>query len=122
MTISRPIKIRVDIRDHFEAPACAVQKEFKALEDVVGLKVKCNLEWDMLWAELNTSFPDKATFVPNVTGVIAAWCNVLANRLEDDKFTSWTEDLVGKVEAAGAVKLQVQVRISNHLTKIEYPF
>ena len=63
----------------------------------------------MLWTELEPKFPDKATFVPNVAGVIAAWCETLGTRLEDDRFTDWTEDLLGKLESVRSVKLHVQV-------------
>ena len=63
----------------------------------------------MLWTELESKFPDKATFVPNVAGVIAAWCEVLGTRLEDDKFTEWTEDLIGKLESVRSIKLIIQV-------------
>ena len=107
---ARPLKIRTDIRDHFEAPTCVVQQAFKTLESIIGLKVSCNPEWDMLWTELEPKFPDKATFVPNITGVIAAWCEVLGARLEDDKFTGWTEDLLAKLETVRSVKVHVQVR------------
>lgn len=106
---SRPLKIRTDIRDQFEAPTCAVQKAFKTLEGIIGLKVSCNLEWEMLWTELEPRFPDKATFVPNVAGVIAAWCEALGARLEDDRFANWTEDLLGKLESVRSVKIHVQV-------------
>lgn len=103
------MKIRSDIRDHFEAPTCVLQNAFKTLESIVGLKVSCNPEWNMLWAELEPKFPDKNIFVPNITGVIAAWCEVLGARLEDDKVTEWTEDLIGKLESVRSVKIHVQV-------------
>ena len=108
-TFLRPLKIRTDIRDQFEAPTCAVQNAFKTLEGIIGLKVSCNLEWDMLWTELEPKFLDRATFVPNVAGVIAAWCETLGTRLEDDRFTDETEDLLGKVESVRSVKIHVQV-------------
>lgn len=63
----------------------------------------------MLWTELEPKFPDKATFIPNITGVIAAWSEVLGARLEDDKFTEWTEELLGKLESIRSIKLHVQV-------------
>jgi hypothetical protein len=63
----------------------------------------------MLWTELGPQFLDKATFVPNVAGVIAAWCDVLGTRLEDDKFAAWTEDLIDKLQPIRSVKLHVQV-------------
>ena len=105
-----PLQIKVDIRDQFNAPTCAVKKAFGTLEDIIGLKISCNIEWDLLWNALEASFPDKTIFVPNVAGVLEAWCNVLSTRLEDDKFEAWTEDLINKIESTGAVKLIVQVR------------
>ena len=63
----------------------------------------------MLWTELASNFPDKATFVPSVAGVVEAWCGVLESRLEDDKFASWTEGLMEKLEPVRAIKLYVEV-------------
>ena len=109
LTLQRPLRIRSDIRDQFQAPTCAIQKSFKTLEGVVGLKVSCNLEWEMLWTELKPKFPDKATFVPSIATVISAWCDVLSTRLEDVKFAEWTEELIGKLESVRSIKLNMHV-------------
>jgi hypothetical protein len=109
LTEFRPLPIKVGVRDYFDDPKCSVREAFSKLEKVVGLKVACNVEWDLLWNALSASFPDKDTFVPNVAGVTEAWCDVFSSRLEDDEFTEWTEDMVGRIESAGAIKLQVQV-------------
>lgn len=86
-----------------------MQKAFGKLKDVVGLEVICNTEWDLLWVELESKFPDSATFAPNVAGVVVAWCYSLAARLEDEKFIAWTETVVDKLESAGSIKLKLQV-------------
>jgi hypothetical protein len=65
----------------------------------------------MLWGELEPAYPDKASFVSSVSGVIEAWSDALAGRLEDDRFEEWTEQLLGRLENVSEVKLLVQVSL-----------
>ena len=63
----------------------------------------------MLWAELESVYPDQATFIPGITKVVEAWCDSLIRRLEDDNFEPWTEVLLDKLKPGNAVKLSIQV-------------
>lgn len=87
----------------------ATQKAFESLKTIIGYNVTCNPEWAQLWNELGSSYPDKGTFVPNMTGLVTAWCDVLGRRLEDDKFAAWTEELLEKLELVRMVKLILDV-------------
>ncbi|KAI9855481.1 MAG: hypothetical protein M1824_006077 [Vezdaea acicularis] len=104
-----PTKIRVDIRDHYDPADSAVQKAITALTNIVGYPVSIELEWAMLWAELEQLYPDKATFVPTVAGVLQSWCNALSTRLLDDRFPKWTEELLDKLSPSRQIKVYVQV-------------
>ena len=65
----------------------------------------------MLWGELEPAYPDKASFISSVSGVVEAWSDALAGRLEDDRFEEWTEQLLGRLENVSEVKLLVQVSL-----------
>jgi hypothetical protein len=88
-----------------------VQKAFKTLQGIIGYEISCFLEWPMLWAELGSNYPDKATFVPNVVGIITAWCDVLSARLEDNRFSTWADELVEKLETVRRIGIHIQVGV-----------
>lgn len=88
-----------------------MQKAFDAIESTVGLKVVCHVEWELIFAELDADFSDKSTLVPTICGLVVTWCDSLSTRLEDDNCSAWTDQVVEKLEAAGSLKLQIQVCI-----------
>ncbi|KIW89577.1 uncharacterized protein Z519_09733 [Cladophialophora bantiana CBS 173.52] len=105
-----PLQIRKDIRDLFEKDDGAVQKSFVELKEIVGYPVSCTAEWHMLWAELESLCPDKATFVPTIAKLVEAWCHSLGKRLEDDsRFEAWTELFLERLKLVNFVKLSIQV-------------
>lgn len=97
------------MRDHFEALGSEVQKAFAALQEIIGLKFVCEVDWELLYQALESDFPEKAAFVPAIASVVVGWCDVLSTRLEDERFTIWTDEIVGRLEEAGSVKLHIQV-------------
>ena len=103
LTPSSPLKIRVDLRDHWENENSPVQKSIAALSQLLGLPVSINLEASMLWADLENYFPDQATFIPSIAGVVKAWTDCLAARLENDANAAWTEQLLELVNQGGRV-------------------
>lgn len=103
------MQIRKYIRDIFDKDTSPVQKSFKRLAEIVGYPVSCEVEWQMLWSELEQAYPDKATFVSSISGVFEVWCDALGSRLEDDRFEDWTEQLLGSLESVSQVKLLLQV-------------
>ena len=103
------MQIRKDIRDIFDKDTSPVQRAFKKLADIVGFQVSCEIEWQMLWSELEQAYPDRATFVSSVSDVVEVWTDALAERLEDERFEDWTEQFLGGLESVREVKLIVQV-------------
>lgn len=108
--MSRPIKIRRDLRDRWETADSPAQKSIAQLKDVLGLQVRVDFEVQMLWAELQKFFPDTETFIPTVAGVIQDWMECVRQRLEDDANADWTETFLEYVGSGrGGLKLTVQV-------------
>ena len=63
----------------------------------------------MLWTELESSYPDKTTFIPDVAKVVEVWSDTLARRLDDDKYEAWTELFLEHVKSVISVNVLIQV-------------
>ena len=101
----------MDIRDQWEKGDCAVQKSIAALKDLLGLPVNLQLDFPILWSNLEKFHPDQSTFVPSITEVVKSWTDCLAARLADDANAAWTEQLLEHVNQGGrSLKARVEVR------------
>ena len=78
------MRIRVDLRDHWEKADSPAQESIAALSEVLGLPVDVTLEAPMLWSELGKQFPNQEIFVPNVVGVVKSWAQCLTSTLDYD--------------------------------------
>lgn len=106
-----PLKIRMDLRDHWEKEDCPARKSIAALKDLLGLPVTIQLEPLILWSELQRFYSDQSTFVPCITTVIKAWLDCLTKRLADDANAAWTEQLLEHVNQSGRnLKARVETR------------
>lgn len=105
------MKIRVDLRDHWEKKDCPAQKSIAGLKDLLGLPIKIQLEPSILWNELQKFYPDQSTFVPSIITVVKAWIDCLAKRLADDANAAWTEQLLEHVHQNGK-SLTARVEVS----------
>ncbi|KAK2744943.1 hypothetical protein FQN57_004073 [Myotisia sp. PD_48] len=103
-----PTQIRVDIRDQFNPPDGQVQEGFKSLEDIIGRDVLFNVNWQNLWDETGELYPWRANFMTAVVSVLTTWCSVVAIRLQDDRFSDWSDEFKNKIEAAGSLILNLQ--------------
>ena len=113
---SRPLKVRVALRDHWESPNAPAQKAIKALKEVLGYQVDVAIDATLLWSELQRLYPDPETFVPNIISTVQAWAECLTARLEDDGNAAWTEKLLDVVMEHGTVvKVRVEVSLSTQL-------
>ncbi|KAI0397974.1 hypothetical protein F5Y17DRAFT_454557 [Xylariaceae sp. FL0594] len=80
-----PLRIQVGIRDSWNAPSSPLQKAIASLKSTLGIAhVNVNPEWSLLLSELEKYYPDKATFVPSIAGVVEAFCAVLAALVEEE--------------------------------------
>ena len=110
---SRPLKVRVGLRDLWESPNAPAQKAIKALKEVLGYQVDVSIDIALLWSELQRFFPDPETFIPSITSVVLAWAECLLARLEDEGNAAWTEKLLVVVMEQGTVvKVRVEVSLS----------
>jgi len=101
LTISSPMKLRMDLRDHWENAGSPAQKSLTALKELIGLPVNVILEPAILWSELQKYYPDQGTFIPTITDIVKSWCDILASRLQDEAYAEWTEELLEVVNEGG---------------------
>ena len=107
---SRPLKIRIGLRDHWENPNSPAQTSIKALKEVLGYQVDVSIDIALLWSELQRFYPNPETFVPSITSVVEAWAECLYARLEDEGNAAWTEKLLDHVMDHGTlIKARVEV-------------
>ncbi|KAG8529608.1 uncharacterized protein KY384_006245 [Bacidia gigantensis] len=88
-----PLKLRVQLRDHWENPASPAKASIAALKELLGLEIEISFPVANIWDQVKTSFPEQDVFVPTVIGVIQQWTNALKRRLEDEG-GSWTDKLL----------------------------
>ena len=116
------MKLRMDLRDYWEKPESPAQSSIKVLRDLIGLPVIIKREPPIIWAELGKFYPDPTVFVPDITGVIKAWCDTLAERLQNDAHAEWTEQFLEVLEENGKrlnarVETNSGTKVSTSLTK-----
>lgn len=90
-----------------------MQKAINTLKTTLGVRVNVNPEWSLLLSELETFYPDKATFVPSVARTVEAFCTALTavadnDGGDDDKGNEeFGDELIDKIE--GTVWIHVEV-------------
>ena len=100
-----------------------MQSSFAQLSKLIGYPVSIEPEWQLLWTELQKSFPDAGTFVPEFARGVVLWCNTLNNLADDESNESWTELLLEKLSNTRVLKVVLEVswlkyRIVNRLSDI----
>lgn len=105
------MKIRIDLRDHWEKEDCPAQKSISALKAILGLPINIQLEPSILWGELQKYYPDQDSFVPSITTIVKAWTDCLTKRLADETNEAWTEQLLEYVNQHGK-NLTARVEVS----------
>ena len=91
------MQLRLSIRDSFDAPDCALQKNLGKLNAEVGYDFDVSLAWVDIHRDLGSLFPDLAVLVPSVTGAISAYLQRLLVLLEADNFQeAFLEKMKGK--------------------------
>ena len=100
----------MDLRDLWERADCPPQKSIADLRDLLGLPVTIQVDFTILWSEIQKYYPDQSTFVPSITAVVKAWTDCLARRLADDANATWTEQLLEHANrSGGTLKARVEV-------------
>ena len=114
LTKGSPLRIRVDLRDHWEKPDSPVQGSISTLSQVIGLPVEVTLETPMLWRELGKHYPEHDTFIPSVVEIVKSWAECLISRLEDDANEAWVEHLL---EVCGT-RLRAIIEVSRNTSRV----
>ncbi|RMZ86777.1 hypothetical protein DV736_g5995, partial [Chaetothyriales sp. CBS 134916] len=109
--VLRPTVIRRDVRDKFDSTEGPLQERLKYLKDTIGYPVRFIIDWALLWNECEPNFADKSTFVPNVLSQLTSFCDALASQVNDES-SSWTEQLLEKIESVREIRVNVQVALS----------
>ncbi|KAF2972062.1 hypothetical protein GQX73_g1622 [Xylaria multiplex] len=99
--------VQVGIRDSWDNQDAPVQKAIKNLKEVIGVGVSVNPEWPLLFTELDSFYPDKATLVPSVATVVEACCTALATFADDDANGEWADTLLEQTE--GRVRFALEI-------------
>lgn len=106
-----PLKVQVGIRDLWNKADSDVQKQLKALHELLGYEVVVDPEWPLLLTELEAVYPDKGVFVAAVAGMVTIWCKAMGELLEDEENEEWTEGLLERLkESYSRLKLFLEVR------------
>jgi len=108
---SRPMKVRLGLRKHWENPNAAAQEALNTLIELLGYQVHVEVDSAQLWSDLEKFYPDPETFAPNITTVIQTWAECLTARLQDDANAVWTEKFLGMVTERGTV-VRAHVEVS----------
>jgi hypothetical protein len=92
-----------------DSPSSQLVGKTKALTATLGYPVFLDPEWTMLWETLKPYHQDPATFVPNVSGTIIAWCDAFTLWLENDENEKAVEKLLDALKGTNRLKLLLEV-------------
>ncbi|KAF8814667.1 hypothetical protein BYT27DRAFT_7205618 [Phlegmacium glaucopus] len=92
---SLPLKIRADIRDHWDSPKAPIQASVEDLAKTLGHRLVPRVEWPLLYNSLKDRFSDKSTFVPTISQIVNTFYLKLISKLEDEANSEWTEEFLG---------------------------
>lgn len=109
--LCRPLKAQVAIRDHWTKADGPLQVTLKSLQDLLGHEVAIDPEWQILLAELDEFYPDKANFVQTVAGCVQTWAKSMTELLDDSANEEWTETVLEKSKF-GRLRLYLEVSSS----------
>jgi hypothetical protein len=76
---------------------------------LLGYQVTLDPEWGMLWAMLQSYYPDQATFIPSVALVVSTWCAAFTAWIEEDANSEAVERLLEQLSGWQALKLVLEV-------------
>lgn len=100
--------MRRDIRDKFDAVDTPIQQLISALKSTLGLPVRLDIDWLMLWTEHESRFADKAAFVPYILPYVFALLGALNAKLEDED-SPWTDEFLERLKKPQNLRLGLQV-------------
>lgn len=105
----RPLAIRRDIRDKFEAAESPVQQQLLTVKSTLGLPVTLEIHWSLLWPDLEANSTEKADFVPYIIAYASSLLDLLNAKLEDES-TPWADEFLELLTKPQCLRISIQVR------------
>ncbi|KAJ6256437.1 hypothetical protein Dda_8938 [Drechslerella dactyloides] len=106
---SSPVKIRMGIRDTWDAPKSPLRVAISELSKLLGTSVEVVVDWSMLWNVLSPQYPDPTTFVPCIEEATRVWAECLHERLDSDALEDWTDKFLEKFKTPGGMRTDIGV-------------
>ncbi|KAF3927841.1 hypothetical protein ABW20_dc0102960 [Dactylellina cionopaga] len=108
--VKLPVKVRMGIRDSWDAPKCPLREAINALSTLLGAQIDIVVDWGMLWTVLSSEFPDPGTFIPVIEEATRVWADVLQERLDSEVLEEWTDEFLEKVKTAHlTIRLEIGI-------------
>jgi hypothetical protein len=108
--MSLPTKIKMGIRDSWDNPDSDVQKSIAKLKSTLGVAIHIAPQWQLLWADLQSTYQDMGIFVPNLASVVYCWCTSLEALLDKGENEEWTDELLEKLGSTYGLNMLLEVR------------
>ena len=83
----------------------------QGLSDAAGHTANLHVDWKAVWTALELDFPDKASFVPSMSGAAVAILEALTDAVGD---RTWKENLWTQLDAKGKKEIDVYFVVSHH--------
>ncbi|KAJ7066526.1 hypothetical protein C8F01DRAFT_1248530 [Mycena amicta] len=117
MSKELPLKVRMDVRDQWDAAQCSVREAIGVLSKVLGHTIEPRIEWPVLWSALKDKFPDNTVFVPTIVRYTIAWYERLTARLEDEACADWADQLLEALQDGRALSLTIEAAAEPKVTR-----
>lgn len=108
LILPRPLIVKRDVRDKFDANDSPIQQQLVTLKETLGLPVRLDVNWSLLWAEYERGSVDKAAFVPYIIPHVDALLSALSEKLDEDN-SSWTDKFLELLTQSQELRLDLQV-------------
>ncbi|CAM1509908.1 Fc.00g002430.m01.CDS01 [Cosmosporella sp. VM-42] len=112
--MSLPLKAKIAVRDGWDKPDSPARKAINELHTLLGLEVRCEPDWSLLIAELDSAYDDKGQLINSAISCIETWFTTTAELLDDESHEEWVEKLLENLkESYSRLTLLVEVSESD---------
>ncbi|KAH8174831.1 hypothetical protein LIA77_06250 [Sarocladium implicatum] len=106
-----PLKIKLSLREHWDAPTSPAKRALHKLHEVLGLNVQCDPEWVIITSELRSSYDERgADLVVSVAGLIRGLCEAVIELADDE---TWADELWTRLGDNGPKSLSIFPEVSS---------
>jgi hypothetical protein len=114
----RPLKFKLALREHWDAPTCPALKALQGLGDTLGVIVKCQPEWPIIVNDLRPVYDERGVdLVASVAGLVRSVCEAVCELVDDNGDETWGDTLLEKLgESFRTLKIFPEVRQAVNLS------